>query len=130
MFAIAVVEVWRVFMRPANLAARERQEQREHEQEREQRAEKSKLALTELDTFHWQEKQVGGDMLDSVDVYFPRMKMSIETVSRYGGDESTEYEVKRNAEARGSTGSPSDAVARPQVSQGTARERRALRGPL
>jgi hypothetical protein len=38
---------------------------------------------------------LSGDMLVSIDVDFPTMKMRMETVSRFGGDESTTCEVRR-----------------------------------
>jgi type II secretory pathway component PulM len=59
-FVIAVVAVWWLFMRPANLAARERQDQLQREQDRLRQVEKEKEALAELETFRWQKKLMSG----------------------------------------------------------------------
>jgi hypothetical protein len=86
---LVVLAVWWFIVRPAKVAGRERQEQLQRERDRLRDGQKHKEALAELETFHWQKQMLSGDMLMSIDVHFPTMRMRMETASRFGGDEST-----------------------------------------
>jgi type II secretory pathway component PulM len=81
---VVVLAVWWLFIRPIGIARREQQEKQLRERQHAQHLEQQKRALEEMETVHWKETSLGGEMIVSRDVHFPTMRMHLEIRSRSG----------------------------------------------
>jgi hypothetical protein len=96
MFLIVLLALWWFFIRPAHLAQRQQQEKQLRERIQAHDLQQRRLALEDMETFHWQKTLP--DMVINVDVHFPSMRMRREIASMYAGESGEHFDIRRKSD--------------------------------